>query len=235
MSEPRVPTLPPHVLTLLVVAAGGENKSSRERLQLASNAALRYAIEYAGALPSIGPDPSSNATVRRWIDTDAPPRDLFEFTGRFLDSIDQRVRGRHAKLTRAEGDAATMFDRAALLALGQTILGAGGMQAANATTVSDAFRRLSAFPPRELQRRLIENYLGNILHDFFDAAEVRAEFPRLPVDTENELRIHHGRAIAEAIFESLPPGEGPAPADAVQKALREMVGLIWLEERKLDD
>ena len=82
---------------------------------------------------------------------------------------------------------------------------------------------------------MVEHYLGNILHDFFDAAEVRAAFPRLPFDTENDLRVQHGRAIANAIFETLPGGDGPVSSRLVQEALREMVGLIWLEERSLDD
>jgi hypothetical protein len=232
--EPKVPKLPPYVLSLVVVAAGGENKSARERPLFARNAALRYALEYAGAMPSIGSDPSSNPMMRRWLDDDAPPSDLFELTARLLDGVDMRVRGRHKTLPKGDDDVATVFDHAALLALAQVVQSAGGMRSAADSAASDAFRRLSARSPRDLQQLLIENYLGNILHDFFDACEVRAEFPRLPVDTEHDLRVKHGRAIAQAIFESLPPAN-PLPPESVQEALRSMVGLIWIEESKLDD
>jgi hypothetical protein len=235
LSEPHVPELPRYVLSLVVVAAGGQNRSARERLLLANNAALRHSLDYAGILPSIGDDPASNATVRQWMDSVPPPRDLFEFTARLLDAIDMRVRGRHSLLPRAAEDIATVFDRAALLALGQVILGVGRVRAAGDEPVSDAFKHLAARSPRELQQLVIENYLGNILHDYFDAAEVRAAFSRLPIDTENNLRVKHGRAIAKAIFESLPDGDGPLSAQAIQDALREIVGLIWLEERRAHD
>lgn len=235
MRELQAPELPPYVLSLIVVAAGGESKSVRERLLLAHSAALRYTIEYAGALPSVGSNPFSNTTVRRWLDLDRVPTDLFEFCARLLDGIDMRVRGRHRQLLRAEGDVPTSFDRSAMLALAQVIDSVGAMRNASDTEVGEAFIALANRQPLELQKLLVENYLGNVLHDYFDACEIRAEFPRLPVRTEHELRVRHGRNIAEAVFAVLPDsGEAAAP-EVVQTALREMVGLIWLAERSLDD
>jgi len=231
--EPQVPPLPRYVFSLVAVAAGGENKSFRDRQLIANNAALRHAIDYAGALPSIGADPCSSATVKQWMDTDAPPSDLFLFTGKLLDGLDMRVRGRNKRLPRVATDAATMFDHHALLALAQIILSAAGMRSARDRDASEAFQLIARKSPRSLQRLLIENYLGNILHDYFDAVEIRAEFPRLPVDTENNLRVKYGRAIAAAIFESLPPGDGPAPVHDIQEALQTMIGSIWLAERDL--
>jgi len=235
VNELQVPELPPYVLSLIVVATGGESKSVRQRLNLAHNAALRYAIEYAGVLPSVGPDPSSNATVRCWLDGDHVPNDLFEFCARMLDGIDMRVRGRHSKLPRADGDEPTTFDRSAMLSLAQVVHAVGRMRKAADTDIRATFRALAGNRPRELQELLIENYLGNVLHDYFDACEIRAEFPSLPVKTEHELRIVHGQRIASAVFAALPGGDEPVAPEAVQSMLREMVGLIWLAEKSLDD
>jgi hypothetical protein len=227
---------------LIALAVGGENRSLRDRKLLAHNAALRYAIEYAGALPSIGPDPDSSPTLKQWMETDTPPPDpfallrvtppdLFRLTAMLLDGLDMRVRGRHP--LSQPGDEATMFDHAALLAFAQVIHDAGGMSGARDRDTSTAFRLIAKKSPRALQKRLIENYLGNILHDYFDACEVRAAFPRLPFDTENNLRVKYGHAVAAAIFKSLPSRDGPLPAGVVQRALQEMLGSIWEGARTL--
>lgn len=235
MSDLQAPKLPPFVLSLIVVAAGGESRSPRQRLFLAHNAALRYAIEYAGAIPSVAPDPFTNATVRSWLAVDRVPGDLFEFCARVLDGIDLRVRGRHRKLRPIDGDEPTTFDRSAMLALAQVLHAAGRMHRAADTDVRTTFRTLAGERPRKLQELLVENYLGNVLHDYFDACEVRAEFPTLPVRTEHELRVVHGRKIARAVFAALPTGDEAAAPEAVQSTLREMVGLLWLAEKSLDD
>ena len=234
LSEIEAPKLPPYVLSLVVVAMGGESKPVRERLFVAHNAALRYALEYAGQLPSVG-DPRTDTTVQEWLDTEQVPQDLFEFCARLLDGIDVRVRARHSRLKPSKGDEPTTFDRSALLALAQVIHQRGGMRRGVSPGVAAAFKAIRAASARQLQEHLVENYLGNVLHDYFDSCEVRAEFPRLPVTTEHELRIEHGRSIARQVFAALPAGNRELPPHTIQLALQQVLGMIWLAERSLDD
>jgi hypothetical protein len=234
VSQVRVPDLPPFVCGLIVTAAGGDSKSVRDRLSLAHNAALGIVLEYAGALPGIPAEISVNPTLCQWLDLQEVPADILEFCARLSDGIDQRVRGRHRHFARQDDIESTPFDRAALLALTQLITAFSSMHRASDSLTEVAFAELRKETPRRLQELTLENYLGNVLQDYFDAGQVRTEVAGLPATTENDLRVVHGRAIAHAIFASFFQNGGAAEASVVQVALRQMVGLIWLAHMSLE-
>ena len=69
--------------------------------------------------------------------------------------------------------------------------------------IDECFERISRERPRELQKAFVKNYLGNVLHDYFDESRVRAEFPSLAVDTEGTLRTGEAAVISETVFAQL--------------------------------
>ena len=94
------------------------------------------------------------------------------------------------------------------------------------TLVSDALHRLMRADPRSLQQLLVENYMGNILQDCFDACDLRRTVPGLPDDTEDRLRIEDAHKIAQALFAALPGSPLPVGPARVQTALAELVAHI---------
>jgi hypothetical protein len=227
----------PFVMSLLVVAAG-DTRTMQRSLNIADNAALRYALELAGSSPdlarrAVGGDRSFGG----WLNGDVRTDDFFVFCGRLVDALDRRVRARHGVLRGTDADEPTSYDHATFLALGQTLCRAAGVRRAKFPAIETCFCNISAAPPRNLQRALLVNYLGNVLQDYFDASRIRAEFVSLPKDIENTLRSEEATALADAVFQLL-AGNGdsintPAEASAIQRELRRVVGSVWLAERAL--
>jgi hypothetical protein len=86
-----------------------------------------------------------------------------------------------------------------------------------------ALERLAAKDPGHLQHLLILHFLGNVLQDFFDSCQVRMQIPKLPFDSESNLREIDARKIADELFRRVPPGPGGAEAGMLQDELRNML------------
>jgi len=170
-----------------------------------------------------------------WLVGDTGTNDFFVLCGRLLDALDRRVRGRHGTLRRLPGDEPSSYDHAAYLALGQTLCRAAGVRRAKFPPIEECFRNIATARPRKLQQTLLTNYLGNVLHDYFDASQIRAEFPSLAAETEGTLRSEEAAALADAVFASLGAGDGPVDASALQRELRGVIGRVWIAEKALDD
>jgi hypothetical protein len=142
---------------------------------------------------------------------------FFLFCACLTRRIDQQLRDLE-RPPKNQWLATTCFDHAVLQAVGQTLLGLvpGGMAAWS--DLEACLRVVAEAAPRDLQERLIAEYLGNLLQETFDAAEVRFSNPDLPEDTEPNLRRRDARAIADALFASF-GGPGPAPPEIVQRQL----------------
>ena len=236
-TEPPVPEMRAFVMSLLVVAAG-DTRTNRRSLNIAENAALRYALELAGRSPELSAKATrGDRSFGGWLDGGTAPDDFFVFCGWLLDAVDRRVRGRHEKLRRAVGDEPSSYDHAALLALAQTVCRAAGVHRARFPTIDQCFQNIASEHPRDMQRTLLTNYLGNLLQDYFDESRIRAEFVSLPNDIEDSMRTEEAAELADAVFNLLSihdasPDE-PTDVSAIQRELGTVIGSVWLAERAL--
>lgn len=230
-----IPEMRAFAMSLLVVATG-DTRTLPEALNIAQNAALRYSLELAGSFPGLARRAvRTDRSFGGWLDGDAGTDDFFILCGRLLDALDRRVRDRHSTLRRVPGDEPSSYDHAAFLALGQTLCRAAGVRRAKFPPIEECFRNIAAVQPGRLQRTLLTNYLGNVLHDYFDASQIRAEFASLPAETEGTLRSEEGAALADVVFALLGGGDGPLDASALQRELRWVIGRVWIAEKTLDD
>lgn len=223
------------VMSLLLVAAG-EGRTLPKRLEVIDNAALRYSIDLSAKLPGLLQlAVHDDVSLGGWLAGAKPVKGFFEFCGLILDALDQRVRGRHSALASRSSDAPSSYDHAVFLALGQTLFQAADVREGKLPPLNDALHRASQMSPVQMQQALIANYLGNLLQDYFEATQIRAEFPKLPDDTENTLRTDEAKALAEWVFELPRGGDQALSVAAVQEALREIIGRVWIAEKALDD
>lgn len=237
MSQPiPIPEMRPFVMSLLTIAAGDKHKVPTP-VNIASNATLRYSFELVGKVPVLARSAQSDPSWDGWLASDPPAEEFFVFCGRLLDAVDQRVRGRHRILPPKDGDQPSSYDHAAHLALGQTLAYAVGVKRGKFPPLRECFLKLASTAARRLQQRFLTNYLGNILHDYFDAAQVRAEFASLPPDFEDSLRVQEGASLAATVLALAEPASSEEPVSfaAVEEKLAFVIGQVWLKEGALDD
>jgi hypothetical protein len=147
--------------------------------------------------------------------------------------VNERVRGRHPSLPRGDDDRPSSYDHAALLALGQTLLRAAGVKRASVPPFEVCLRRIAGAKPRDMQERLLTNYLGNVLQDYFDAAEVRASQVSLPATLERSLREEEAADLSRAVFVAIADGEAAVAPTVLQDELRDIVGRVWIAQKDL--
>jgi hypothetical protein len=225
-------------ISLLALAAGAfDDPGGQRRHDISNGAALRLAWDVCGALPAesaafLAQRPSQLLT---WMDTAAAPPDLFLFCGWLADGLHRRVCGRHASLRSEEGWCPTGFDHSVYLALGQGLAHFLGMAGGTGPGFDAVVTQVAELAPAALQREFLRNYLGNVMQDFFDAAEIRKRNPRLPPTTEPDLRELDGAVAADIVFASIAPGDGPVPWPAFHQAFRSLLGAVFLAERDQHD
>lgn len=237
LEDDRIPKMRPFVMSLLVVASG-DTRTLPENVDIARNAALRYALAIAGASPVLAARAiRGDWSFGEWIESegDARPDEFFLLCGRLIDAIDRRIRGRHSRVKPEAGDEPSAYDHAAYLALGQTLCRAAGVRRGRFPLVWQCLENLAALEARGLQESLLRNYLANVLCDYFDASQARAEFPSLPMDTEESFRTQEGAALAAHVLALAGHGGGPVDYRALQRGLQDLIGRVWIAERALDD
>jgi hypothetical protein len=232
-SEHTEPEMRPFVMSLLVAATGDTRTVPRSR-DLVHNAAFRYSVELVAELPGACRRAlAGDGRFGGWIDSSASREDFFLFCGALLDAVDARVRGRHAALASEEGDQPSSYDHAALLALGQTLCRAAGVKRASLPPFETCLRAIAGAQPQALQERLLTNYLGNVLQDYFDAAEIRASQVSLPVTIEESLREEEAADLSRAVFAAIVGGDGPVDVTLLQEELQDIVGRVWIAQKEL--
>lgn len=244
-NEPHDAEMRPFVMSLLV-AATGDTRTLPRSLDLVHNAAFRYCLQLAGDMPRLCARAiagEGDDRFGRWLDRTANRDDFFLFCGALLDAVDARVRGRHASLPAGDDDRPSSYDHAALLALGQTLCRTAGLKRASVPAFEVCLRRLAEAKPRDLQERLLTNYLGNVLQDFFDAAEIRAAQVSLPATLEHSLREEEAADLSRAAFSALADADGDGDGDAdsreavdvslLQEELRDIIGRVWIAQKEL--
>jgi hypothetical protein len=216
-----LPALADGTLTLLAIAL----KNDRDK-QITRSVMLRLAYEAVTHLPEICR--AGERPVYKLLDTSVPPHTLFQFCALFLDAVERQADSSSGSSKRWER---SEYDHPALLALGQTVARTVGMKSSIGPDLSTAFQRIADAEPGRLQRIFIENYLGNILQDYFDACEVRFNVRDLPEETEQDLRIVEARAMAEWVFNRDPM----LTVDEVVRRLGQLMGAVFLEESDRSD
>jgi hypothetical protein len=225
-------------ISLLALAAGAFDDRSRQRRRDISNgAALQLAWDVCGALPA----QSASFLARRssllltWMNADEPPPNLFLFCGWLADGLHQRICGRHSSLPKEEDWFPTGFDHSVYLALGQSLAHFLGMADGTGPDFDTVVARTAKLVPAALQREFLRNYLGNVMQDYFDAAQIRKKNPRLPPTTEPDLRRVDGAVAADLVFAAIGQGDEPVPWPAFYQAFRSLLGAVFLAERDLYD
>jgi hypothetical protein len=212
MTVPPLPSVSLGAATLIAIM-----RENDRRHQVATNPALRFALEALQALPGLCRQPG-RGLLEPALGVKELPRSFFLFCAAWTRRLDQQVRELERPPTNL-WEATTSFDHAVHQAFGQTLLGLveGGMAAWS--DLPACLRAVARTDPLELQARLVAEYLGNLLQESFDAAEVRFRNPNLPEDTEPNLRARDARAIAAALFAPLRDGPGSPAPETVQRQL----------------
>jgi len=235
---PEVRELSSGAISLLALASGAfDDPKGQRRHDLLNSAALRLAWSTCGELPA-----ECRALLSQhankflvWMDAIVPPRTLFQFCGWLSDGLHRRVLGRHTTLPAPPDSFATGFDHSVYLAIGQSMahfLGMAGGEGPDFETVVAKVARLKA---RDLQHEFLRNYFGNIMQDYFDAAEIRKQNPHLPPATEPDLRSVDAKLAADLVFAAIDPDEDPVGWPSFQGAVRPFFGAIFLAEREQYD
>lgn len=232
VDDTEIPELEPYVLSLLVVAAEGAKARSGQSA-LVRNAALRLGLEWMGDLPAAAADISR--TLRDWLGRDDLPDTTFELCAWLIDAIDRLVRERHPVLALDTPCEPTKFDQHVFLAVGQTIANVAPLKRGVGPSATDALRALAKQDPRWLQQQFLRNYIGNVLQDYFDECQIRAEFPTIAAEEEGALRTDDAENLAATVFDALPDAGGPVELVEILQAFGSVVTAVWNAERKLND
>lgn len=222
--RPELPIISPGALRLLSVAL----EKDRDK-RLTSNAALRAALELLAQLPQTCRSGSRRAHEQLGFPDEAP--NLFRFCAMLLTRVETTLERRdddgRSRWNRSE------YDHPVLLALAQTIARVAGMSNALGPDIRVVMRRLGEQSPESLQRALVENYLGNVLQDYFDACEVRYNVPDLHQDAEIQLRKSDARSMAEWVFDPLSLGRpGQVQFEAIERRLAQLMAGLFVEDTK---
>jgi hypothetical protein len=169
------------------------------------------------------------------MDATAPPPNLFLFCGWLADGLHRRICGRHSSLAPKANSFPTGFDHSVYLAIGQSLAHFLGMVGGVGPDFDAIVDKVAKLKPRDLQREFLRNYLGNVMQDYFDAAQIRMRTPRLPPTTEADLRSVDAEITSNIIFRSIDPVEEPISWLSFDQAVRPVFGAIALAEREQYD
>jgi hypothetical protein len=202
--------------TLLAIAQENDRRG-----RIATNAALRLSLEHLASIPKLS---TSGATaLAKGLGLTPVPATLFQFCAALANAIDEQI----LALEKARGpwSEVTDFDRSVYLALAQTLSRVVPGAMTERSPLEEVLPRLAAADPAALQRDLVENYVGNLLQEYFETCEVRFNVPDLPDDTEQRMRTEDARAIARAVGTSASaPGE-------LQERLRRVLAALTVHAR----
>jgi len=209
-------------LTLLVIAL----EKDRDKLMF-GNAAFRRALEAVGRLPAFcARNPSS--LIEDPVAPHPPPRDMFLACCQLVDHLSRELQRQPNRAGEWKGS--SEFDHPALLALGQTISAATGTRNGVHVDFSTGVKKLAVAVPRDLQRSFATHYVGNLLQDYFDAAEIWRSVPDLPENTAGLLRSHDAAILTDTAFANFSAVEFWSP-DQVVGALQRMSAAAFLEQK----
>lgn len=223
----KLPEVERYVLALLSAAAQGPKTYSGQSA-LVENAALRIGLDWVGAIPRAASDQSNNeALLKLWIGYLPAPRSAFEIAAHLVDGIDRVVRARHPSIRIQFQSEPSKFDQHVFIAVGQTICRAVDFHAGTGPSAVEAWKILAKQNPRVLQRRLLRNYIGNVLQEYFDASEIRAAHYKIPKSEEEALRTEDAEDLAYAVFDLILSEDNPLSADQILAQFRRVITKIW--------
>jgi hypothetical protein len=202
----------PLARTLLAVAW----KNDRQK-KLTGNAALRLSLHVLQRLVSACKE-NDAPLLAELTGQSETPRNFLSFAASVANEIDlklqARVPGKESSSDLAWASTSD-FDHSVFLALGQALADAVWPQSAerdlHAPGIEKVLKRLVDYSERDVQVALIQHYLGNVLHDYFDRAQVRVAVRDLPDDVELEIRRDDCRAIAYLAYQIAESQEGQPP------------------------
>lgn len=205
---------------LLVIAQRDDTQGA-----MAGNAALRISLERLAGLPGLCAG-SDQSVLYHLLGQKELPASFFGFCAALANVIDLRVADSAGDLPQGRS-LATDFDHSVLLALGQALTDAvrepGEQSPELGPRIEVALPRLALTSAHNLQRLLVQHYVGNILQDYFDRCRLRLRIPELPPDTELKLRTEDAHAIADTLFAHLPRAGAGVEPERVQESLRNLL------------
>jgi hypothetical protein len=165
---------------------------------IATNAALRYALEWLSRLHLSAR--ASFTGLPALLKTENVPRTFLELTCKVLMCIQAELDKQYQSPIKSAEPLVTDFNRHVFQAFAETLADAAWPERSasdfNGPPLAQVAKRLSTQEEHELYRGLIRNYMGNILQDCFSAARVRENVPDLDPTTELNLRTQEGDVIA---------------------------------------
>ena len=234
MELPDVSSLSTGAVSLLALAAGAfDDKTKQRRHDIVEAAVLRRCFGLSRELPVYCREYLDQRPERlvACVATDPPPENLFcMFVGINLEvrrSIVQVEKKNWEHRERLTG-----FDHSSFIALATTFSEVVGMADGVGPSFQESVEAIATLSPRERQERFVVHYLGNVLQDYFDAAAIRRQHPRLPEDTESRLRAEDARAAGEIIFARLDDSSDSLQWSDFQEAFKEFFGAVVLSEKE---
>lgn len=208
--------------TLLEVAWSNDRHG-----KLVGNAALRLSLSTLKKLLSACKQ-DDTALMARLTGQSELPRSFLSFAAALANVIDLRLRSRgpnEQPHSQANRDSPSDFDHSVFLALGQALADTAWPHAEERDLRSPAIKqvvaRLADCELQDVQVSLLQNYLGNVLQDYFDRAQARAAVRDLPDETELEIRRDDCSIIAELAWQTAASRakQGPPGPEDLQTGL----------------
>lgn len=213
-------------------------KNGRDK-KLTSNDALRLALGALQTLVSACQENNASVLVKLTGQSELPGNFL-SFAASLSNAIDLKLQTRMVdnKSASARAWASTSdFDHSVFLALGQALANAAWPHSekrdVRAPGIARVLQRLAECSARDLQIALVQHYLGNVLQDYFDRAQVRIAVRDLPDDVELEIRRDDCRVVAELAYQNAIESQGnqnPPNPETIQGGLTSAIERIVEDE-----
>ncbi|MGH9931846.1 MAG: hypothetical protein ACREA9_21825 [Pyrinomonadaceae bacterium] len=205
--------------TLLEVAWSNDRHE-----KLVGNAALRLSLSTLQKLLSACKH-NDTALLATLTGQSELPRSFLSFAAALANVIDLKLRSRGPN-SQINRDSPSDFDHAVFLALGQALADNAWPQAEErdlrAPAIKQVVARLADCELQDVQVSLLQNYLGNVLQDYFDRAQARVAVRDLPDEVELEIRRDDCRIIAELAWQTAVESranQGPPDSEDLQTGL----------------
>jgi hypothetical protein len=192
--------------------------------QLVKNPAVHLCLDCLRHLPETSA--KGRQALTRQFRLDTWPSSVFRFCAALLNYVDHQLIPLEG-MTADRWSRHSEYDHPALLALGQTVARAAGIRRAKGPTLNEALKLLSKTSAVDLQRSFLQNYLGNILQDQFDACEVRRNVHRLPADREDLLRTEDARKMADWLIVGDIVKNGAVAAGPLESRMKTMMVALF--------
>jgi hypothetical protein len=233
---PDVGALSSGAISLLAAASGafGDRTGDRRR-EIANSAALRRCWKICGELPEqfVAYRARKPNRILNWLGAEAPPDNLFMFCG-WLSLQTHLEICQVARSSRDPPESPTGFDHSVYLAVGQCLSDILGMAGGVGPSFGHVGAKLAASTPASLQRSFLKHYLGNVMQDYFEAADIRRQHRKLPASTEADLRSVDAMFASDIIFAGIETGAA-VPWAMLHARFKAFLGAIFLAEREQYD